>query len=108
MGVATQRAHLSGRGGVLYGLRSGATDPCPRSDLRGIFEDYLDLISSDPSWVDPVTKSTSDPQKIDCAFQTWKDRLAAILRDVPPNDGQRYFSRELKKELFEQDKKCEL
>ena len=104
MGVATQRAHLSGRGGVLHGLRSGATDRAPDR----IFEDYLDLISSDPSWVDPVTKSTSDPQKIDCAFQTWKDRLAAILRDVPPNDGQRYFSRELKKELFEQDKKCEL
>jgi hypothetical protein len=73
-----------------------------------ILEDYLDLIATDPVWVDAVTKSTGDYQNIEYAFQTWRDRLKDTLREVPPNDSNRYFSRELKKELFDQDRTCKI
>lgn len=71
-----------------------------------ILEDYLDLIATDTTWVDAVTKSTSDYQKIEYAFDTWKNRLRETLNDVTSNDSKRCFSRELKKELFDQHRTC--
>jgi len=71
-----------------------------------IREEYLDMISTDSRWVDAVTKSTSDYQKIEYAFETWKGRLREVMKDVPANDSARCFSYELKEELYTQNSTC--
>ena len=73
-----------------------------------IFEAYIDLISTDDVWVECVTKSTGDPTKIEYAFTIWNDRLRNIMNAVVPNDAKRLFSRELKKEMFQQDNTCKI
>src|SRR5207253_206975 len=34
-----------------------------------IFEEYLDMVTSDITWLDSVSKSTGDPKRIRYAFQ---------------------------------------
>lgn len=76
------------------------------SDL--IYEEYLDLISTDEKWVDCVKTSTGDIQRIDYSFSTWKQRLAEAMKVTDPNDSQRVFSRQLKEEIYRQDPTCKI
>ncbi len=71
-----------------------------------IFEEYLDLVSTDANWVDYVTKATGDSLRIKYTFQTWNERLAKVMEHSQPNDSSRLFSKALKMELFNQDKTC--
>jgi HNH endonuclease len=73
-----------------------------------IFEAYLDLIATDATWVEAVTASTGDPNKIDYSFETWKQRLRKAVAKTVPNDPSRLFSRALKTELFAQNNVCAL
>jgi hypothetical protein len=61
------------------------------------------LIATDSIWVDSVTTSTGDPNKIDYSFETWKQRLRKAVARTVPNDPKRLFSKALKAELFSQD-----
>ncbi len=71
-----------------------------------IFEAYVDLIETDQIWVEAVSKSTGDPTKIEYTFETWNKRLREIMKTSAPNDAIRSFSRQLKRELYEQNKVC--
>jgi hypothetical protein len=73
-----------------------------------IFESYLDLIATDLTWVDAVTTSTGDPNKIDYSFETWKQSLRKAVAKTVPNDSKRLFSKALKADLFAQDSTCHL
>ena len=73
-----------------------------------IYESYVDLISTDDQFVDSVTISTGDFQKIEYSFSTWNQRLKEIMQDVIPNDPKRIFSRKLKDEMFGQNNTCHL
>lgn len=73
-----------------------------------IFEEYLDLVQTDPKWVEYVTNHTGDYTRIEYAFSAWKDRLKEAVKEEAPNDPQRCFSYALKKEMFEQNNFCEI
>ena len=73
-----------------------------------IFEEYLDLVTTDETWRDYVRRATGETGRIEYVFQTWNDRLKAAIRASEPNDSVRAFSKELKRELFDQSKTCRL
>lgn len=71
-----------------------------------IYEEYLDLISTDTDWVERVRRATGESTRLKYVFEEWRKRLDGVLADVPPNDGRRVFSKALKKEIFSADKTC--
>ncbi len=71
-----------------------------------ILEEYLDLATTDLQWVDSVSKSTGDSNRIKYVFETWNARLQSLLDSVDGLDQERIFSARLKKEMFLQDKTC--
>ncbi|MCY3956100.1 MAG: DUF262 domain-containing protein [Nitrospira sp.] len=73
-----------------------------------IYEDYLDLIATDNYWVDCVRRATAERTRLAHVFNTWQERLCRVLEDVPSNDSQRIFSKQLKKQMFDQSKTCSI
>lgn len=73
-----------------------------------IYEAYLDLIVTDGKWTDCVRSATGDTSRIEYVFGTWQKRLAEVMEDVLPNDSQRTFSKNLKVEMFNQDRTCSI
>ncbi len=73
-----------------------------------IFEEYLDLITTDEKWRDYVRRATGETARIEYVFETWNDRLKSTLQGVEANDTVRAFSKQLKRELFEQSHTCQL
>lgn len=71
-----------------------------------IYEEYLDLVTTDDLWRDYVRRATGETGRIEYVFNTWTERLKAALQATEPNDGVRLFSKQLKKELFEQNRTC--
>jgi len=77
-----------------------------RADL--IYEEFLDLLSTDAKWVEYVTVSTANQDRIQYVFETWISRLNEVMKGEIPNDNVRVFSSSLKKKLWEQDKTCSI
>jgi hypothetical protein len=73
-----------------------------------IYEEYLDLVSTDEHWVNCVSRSTGDSNRISYAFETWKTRLEQVMENSEPNDSTRLFSRKLKEELYRQSDVCKI
>ncbi len=73
-----------------------------------IYEEYLDLINTDEQWVDRVRRATGESTRLHSTFNTWQKRLEGVLAEHTPNDSQRTFSRQLKKELFDANPTCNL
>lgn len=73
-----------------------------------IYEGYLDLINSDPVWVDRIRRATGESTRLTYTFATWYARLDEIMRESQPQDAKRVFSKKLKKEMFEADPTCAL
>ena len=71
-----------------------------------ILEEYLDLATTDSEWVDSVSKSTGDSNRIKYVFETWNARLRTLLDSLDDLDQERIFSARFKKEMFLQDKTC--
>lgn len=71
-----------------------------------IFEEYIDLISTDEKWVKAVTVATGEYFNIEYSFDTWAGRLSSALSNSEPNDSNRCFSKELKKEMYNQNPTC--
>lgn len=71
-----------------------------------IYEEYLDLISSDKQWVDCIRRATGEVSRLDYVFETWRRRLGEVLRNDGAGGTTRIFSRRLKKELFDQNPTC--
>lgn len=71
-----------------------------------IFEEYVDLISTDNKWLNCVQTSTGDISRIEYVFETWEKRLKKVMEFAISNDSQRIFSRQLKDELYQQNSQC--
>ena len=71
-----------------------------------IYEEYLDLISSDTTWVDYVRRATAETSGLEYVFETWQRRLKKVLADSESSNTGRFFSRQLKKALFAQNPTC--
>ncbi|MCM0755595.1 DUF262 domain-containing protein [Desulfovibrio aminophilus] len=73
-----------------------------------IYEGYLDLINSDPVWVDRVRRATGESTRLKYVFDAWLKRLEEIMSESQPQDSKRIFSRQLKKEMFDSNPTCKL
>ncbi|MBX2989505.1 MAG: hypothetical protein KF802_16570, partial [Bdellovibrionaceae bacterium] len=73
-----------------------------------IYEEYLDMINTDVQWVDRVRRASFEASRLEYAFRIWNDRLKSVLLPFDSNDGQRVFSRRLKKEMFDTNPTCSL
>lgn len=66
------------------------------------------MVTVDETWVDYVRRATGETSRLTYAFETWQNRLREVMSSSPDKDTQRAFSKNLKKELFEQNKTCNL
>ena len=73
-----------------------------------IYESYLDLLNTDPIWVDRVRRATGESTRLKYVFDVWIKRLEEIMKESEPQDGKRCFSRQLKKEMFEGNPTCSI
>ena len=73
-----------------------------------IYEEYLDLVTYDDHWLDCVRRATGEKTRLAYVFDTWLKRLKGLMQGVDANDATRTFSRQLKKEMFDQDSVCEI
>lgn len=73
-----------------------------------IYEEYLDMIGADAQWVDRVRRASFEAARLEYTFSTWYSRLEKVLEPYDANDGQRAFSRQLKKEMFDTNATCSL
>jgi hypothetical protein len=73
-----------------------------------IYEEYIDLINNDDQWVDRVRRATAGSDRLSYVFNTWQNRLKNLMDEYQPNDSKRTFSKQLKKELFENNPTCKL
>ena len=73
-----------------------------------IFEEYLDLITTDERWVTSVGGANQNVDNVRYAFDTWEKRLDSLMEQAFPNDGYRTFSRGLKREMFESNCTCHI
>ena len=73
-----------------------------------IYEEYVDMITTDETWVDNVRRATGETSRLTYVFETWQRRLEEVMSTAEENDTQRTFSRNLKKELFNQDRTCSI
>lgn len=71
-----------------------------------IYEEYLDLINSDPVWVDRVRRATGETTRLQYTFDVWNNRLNSVMSSAGSLDGKRLFSRRLKQELFDANRTC--
>jgi hypothetical protein len=75
-----------------------------KADL--IYEEYIDLLSTDDGWVKCVTTSSFDAKNIRYGFETWNSRLSELMKETAPLDSERLFSASLKKEMFHSNNSC--
>jgi uncharacterized protein with ParB-like and HNH nuclease domain len=73
-----------------------------------IYEEYIDMISTDEKWVDRTRRATGEHSRFSYVFEEWQKRLSKVLKDSEPNDGKRLFSKQLKEELFKQNGTCSI
>lgn len=73
-----------------------------------IYEEYCDIISNDPRWVQAVSNRTSHYSNVEYAFETWRARLKEAVKGSEPNDTVRCFSRALKEELYAKGNTCSI
>lgn len=73
-----------------------------------IFEEYLDLITTDERWTTAVGGANQNVDNVRYAFETWEKRLTSLMKCSFPNDGHRTFSRGLKREMFESNRTCHI
>lgn len=73
-----------------------------------IYEEYLDMVSSDAKWCDCVRRATGETSRIEYVFSTWNERLGAVMKDSTPNDSQRVFTAALKREMYDASRQCAL
>lgn len=88
---------------VLYGLAFyEKRQIIPVADA--IREEFIDLMESDPVFVDFIGRATDNHQRVRYRAEAWLKRLADVIT-VP--DGEiRQFSRKLKDDLFAKDPSC--
>ena len=73
-----------------------------------IYEEYVDMVTTDEEWVDCVRRATGETARVLYSFDTWYGRLEALLSRHRPNDARRTFSRRLKQEMFNTNRTCSI
>lgn len=73
-----------------------------------IYEEYIDLITSDSEFVDCVRRATGESSRLSYVFNEWQTRLRAIMDEAENNDSTRLFSKQLKTEMYAQNKNCNI
>lgn len=71
-----------------------------------IYEEYVDLVSTDQKWRDHVRIATGESSRLSYVFETWSERLKKATENEQSNDPVRCFSRQLKEDLFSQSNAC--
>ena len=71
-----------------------------------IYEEYLDLIGNDHRWVDCVSKRTTDTSRVTYVFETWRNRLQALVSTHDTERNERAFSQGLKRQMFDSNANC--
>lgn len=71
-----------------------------------IYEEYVDLVSTDAKWREYVRIATGEPTRLSYVFETWNERLKKAIGKGQPNDSSRCFSRQLKEDMFNQNNTC--
>lgn len=71
-----------------------------------IREEFLDLMSNDPTFVDYIGRSTDKPERLQYRARVWLERLAAVV--ATPGNETRAFSRKLKETMFTLDPTCSI
>lgn len=90
---------------LLYGLAFyERRQIIPVSDA--IREEFLDLMSHDPVFVDYIGRTTDNPSRVHYRARVWLERLEKLV-SVPANET-RAFSRELKTALHDTNPTCTL
>lgn len=69
-----------------------------------IREEFLDLMSTDDTFVDYIGRTTDKPDRVRYRAETWRQRLEAAV--VVPAGEVRAFSRKLKEDLHAADPTC--
>ena len=69
-----------------------------------IREEFLDLMSSDDTFVDYIGRTTDKPDRVRYRAETWRQRLEAVVV-VPPGET-RAFNRKLKMDLHAANPAC--
>lgn len=71
-----------------------------------IREEFLDLMTNDPTFVDYIGRTTDKPDRVRYRAETWRRRLDAVV--AVPAGETRAFSRKLKERLHAADPTCAL
>jgi hypothetical protein len=69
-----------------------------------IREEFVDLIMSDPTFVQYITSSTDKAERIQYRADVWRQRLQSLVTDKQP----RGFTLELKEKLYKASPTCEI
>ena len=69
-----------------------------------IREEFIDLIMSDPTFVQYITSSTDKSERVQYRADVWRRRLQALVADKQP----RGFTLELKVKLYKANPTCEI
>ncbi len=75
-------------------------------NLDRIREAFIDLMTTDDSFIDAIEIGTSEERKVKRRFNQWNMRLNEILESK--RNEPRCFSFKLKEELFDNDNTCEI
>lgn len=73
-----------------------------------IRREYDTLIETDDKWRDCVGRATGGFDRISYAFETWNEKLKAVMENVEPNDSRRIFPPEHKEKLYRENNVCEI
>lgn len=71
-----------------------------------IREEFLDLMSSDVTFVEYITSTTDNTDRVLYRARVWQERLRAVTSDA--GQGPRTFSLALKQSLYEADPTCQM
>lgn len=73
--------------------------------LEEINEAMMNLMLSDPKFIDSIQLKTSNSDMVEYRFKTWLETLDKIVRE---KQTDRLFSYSVKKELYEKDPTCKI
>jgi hypothetical protein len=71
-----------------------------------IREEFLDLMTYDQKFVEYITSSTDNMERVRYRADTWRQRMDVLIGTG--TSGPRTFSRQLKKQLFDASPTCEI
>jgi hypothetical protein len=75
-------------------------------NLDQIREAFIDIMTTDDTFIDAIEIGTSEERKVQRRFDLWRSRLNEILMNT--RKEPRCFSNDLKRKLFEENPTCQI